>query len=696
MGFQRFSSRIWMIVWLSAALLAFARNLSAASPPDYTRLSPLTSHLSAPTAVALDAQENLYVTEASKNRLHRFDPQGGHTDTLEGLTRPISVAVDAGGRVYVGNAGGGNVEVYGPDLQPLMKLGEGDGEFGQPSDIAVDGSGTAYVVDSRRNSIRIYRPDGSFRNSIGAPEAGEPLFQFPSSIALDEYRGELIVTDLKGGAGTVGRYGGARIQVFSIEGELLREFSDLGEGAPLLVKPLGVETDPEGRIYVTDAFRNVVQVLDRDGGHLTTIHDEGHPLRTPLGIAYAPPSGRLFIASLSRRRVEIFSILSPPGYSTLTVNISGEGSGVVKSLPPGIECGEECAADLPAAGPVTLTAEAHAGSVFAWWSGDCSGCGPCEVWMDGDRSVTAHFSAAPARGGVPRDFNGDGLSDLLGWDPLTGAVYVWLVGETPAATMTLAGAAGPALSVSGAADFDGDGRADIVLRDTGSGGVLFWFMDGANIVAVADVGRQSPRRRVVAVTDFDGDGRADILWRHDRSGALSLWLMDGAGIVSRPQIRPAVKRDWEVAAVTDFDGDGGADILWRHDGSGALVIWLMDGATVRSRGTVADSSDGEWRVIGGEDFNGDGKGDILWRSLVSGELCLWLLDSLTVRSVSAAGGIPDLDWTAGAGGDFDGDGIADLAGWHGVSEEAALWLTAGGRIGETAGLGAADRQIFLW
>ena len=72
------------------------------------------------------------------------------------------------------------------------------------------------------------------------------------------------------------------------------------------------------------------------------------------------------------------------------------------------------------------------------------------------------------------------------------------------------------------------------------------------------------------------------------------------------------------------------------------------------------------------------------------------MDSLTVGSVSPAGGISDLDWTVGAGGDFNGDGLADLAGWHVMSGEAALWLTAGGGIGESAGLGPADRQIFLW
>jgi hypothetical protein len=44
---------------------------------------------------------------------------------------------------------------------------------------------------------------------------------------------------------------------------------------------------------------------------------------------------------------------------------------------------------------VTVTASPAGGYVFDEWSGDCSGSGTCQVTMNADRSVTAHFVEAP-------------------------------------------------------------------------------------------------------------------------------------------------------------------------------------------------------------------------------------------------------------------------------------------------------------
>jgi hypothetical protein len=75
----------------------------------------------------------------------------------------------------------------------------------------------------------------------------------------------------------------------------------------------------------------------------------------------------------------------------LTVSREGGGSGVVTSNPAGISCGEGCQASFDAGTSVTLTATPDASSVFAGWSGDCSGTGACEVTMDQARSVGAIF-----------------------------------------------------------------------------------------------------------------------------------------------------------------------------------------------------------------------------------------------------------------------------------------------------------------
>ena len=82
----------------------------------------------------------------------------------------------------------------------------------------------------------------------------------------------------------------------------------------------------------------------------------------------------------------------PQGPYTLTVSKDGTGSGTVTSSPSGIDCGSDCDESYAADTSVTLSAEASVGSVFAGWSGACSGAGNCELIMDSGKSVTATFT----------------------------------------------------------------------------------------------------------------------------------------------------------------------------------------------------------------------------------------------------------------------------------------------------------------
>jgi PKD repeat protein len=81
-----------------------------------------------------------------------------------------------------------------------------------------------------------------------------------------------------------------------------------------------------------------------------------------------------------------------PGSFPVTVSKQGTGSGQVSSSPAGIGCGSGCQASFAASSTVTLTAAPAAGSVFAGWSGDCSGTGTCQLTMSHARSVTATFA----------------------------------------------------------------------------------------------------------------------------------------------------------------------------------------------------------------------------------------------------------------------------------------------------------------
>ncbi|BCX16040.1 MAG: hypothetical protein KatS3mg098_269 [Candidatus Parcubacteria bacterium] len=86
---------------------------------------------------------------------------------------------------------------------------------------------------------------------------------------------------------------------------------------------------------------------------------------------------------------------------TLTVSKSGTGSGTVTSTPTGINCGTDCSESYASGTSVTLRATASAGSVFAGWSGDCSGTGTCTVALDSNKTVTATFNHMSVSSGDP-------------------------------------------------------------------------------------------------------------------------------------------------------------------------------------------------------------------------------------------------------------------------------------------------------
>jgi hypothetical protein len=77
---------------------------------------------------------------------------------------------------------------------------------------------------------------------------------------------------------------------------------------------------------------------------------------------------------------------------TLTVAKRGTGSGTITSTPAGIACGSTCAHAFTKGAGVKLVATAASGSVFAGWSGACTGKGVCKVAMSQARTVRAVFT----------------------------------------------------------------------------------------------------------------------------------------------------------------------------------------------------------------------------------------------------------------------------------------------------------------
>lgn len=87
----------------------------------------------------------------------------------------------------------------------------------------------------------------------------------------------------------------------------------------------------------------------------------------------------------------------PTGPGSLALTVSKTGSGVVRSVPAGIDCGNACQASYPVAASVTLTATPDAGQSFSGWGGACAGSlSQCTVVMTQARAVSAAFVPSTA------------------------------------------------------------------------------------------------------------------------------------------------------------------------------------------------------------------------------------------------------------------------------------------------------------
>jgi CSLREA domain-containing protein len=82
---------------------------------------------------------------------------------------------------------------------------------------------------------------------------------------------------------------------------------------------------------------------------------------------------------------------------TMQISKAGSGTGTVKSVPAGIDCGATCSQAYADGTVVELTATPAGASKFTGWSGGgCAGSTACTVTMSADQAVTAGCKAAPA------------------------------------------------------------------------------------------------------------------------------------------------------------------------------------------------------------------------------------------------------------------------------------------------------------
>ena len=193
----------------------FARGITFQGPHEFSQDD---GSLVWPTCIALDSQENLFISDEWLNRISSFSKDGDYLGKWE------------------------------------EKTGSGDGELDRPSGMAFDADDNLYIVDSNNHRVQKFTKDGKFLAKFGSYGSGDGEFNMPWGITIDSH-GDIFIADWRND----------RIQKFSPDGTFLMKFGSSGSGEGQFDRPTGVAVDRDGVIYVADWLNNRLQIFDQDG-----------------------------------------------------------------------------------------------------------------------------------------------------------------------------------------------------------------------------------------------------------------------------------------------------------------------------------------------------------------------------------------------------------------------------------------------
>jgi hypothetical protein len=271
------------------------------------------------------------------------------------------------------------------------------------------------------------------------------------------------------------------------------------------------------------------------------------------------------------------------------------------------------------------------------------------------------------------DFNGDGLTDIVGRNPKTGD---WNVALSTGSSFTSSVWGNWSTAVNWvdvhAADFTGDGKADLTGRVLPTGR---WWVETSLGTAfsngVWDTWPTAVTWVDVKVGDFNGDGKADLTGRVLQTGWWWTDISMGSSFTSSRWVQWDTSATWVDVQVGDFNGavnlltgDKIDDITGRRMQDGSWFTSLSNGTSFQTPTIWSQwPTTVTWVDVKIGDFNGDGKADITGRVLQTGRWWVAQSNGSSAFTFSPWGSWSTaVTWVDVNVGDFNGDGQPDLVG----------------------------------
>ena len=243
---------------------------------------------SRPVGIAMDSHGNIYVGDSHNHKIRKITPDGVVT-TIAGSKKgdeegtinrakfnfPKGVAVDEIGTIYVADfrnhkikkiTNVGVVVTLAGSTEGFADGKGSDAKFSYPEDVALDAQGNLYVADGYNNRIRKISPDGTVSTLAGGDEG------FADGVVQEakfHYPGG-VALDTHGNV-YVADENNNKIRKITPEGMVstlaggAKGYSD-GQGSEAKFdNPSRLTCDSEGNIYVTDFYNERIRKITPDG-----------------------------------------------------------------------------------------------------------------------------------------------------------------------------------------------------------------------------------------------------------------------------------------------------------------------------------------------------------------------------------------------------------------------------------------------
>lgn len=266
--------------------------------------------------------DKIYVSDTLAGRVAVIDIKQKTFAWLKGsfgpgkLKKPINLATDKQGNLYVADTIRKKIVMYDPDGNFLKVYGEAYDM--KPVDVAVD-ERYVYALDLSRSKILVFNKNtGTLVEGLGQ-DSDNPKenLSLPTNMTLTD-RGLFYVTNITTGT----------IVQLDRDGHAIGTIGRMGDGFGQFGRPKGIASDSAGRVYAVDAAHQNVQIFDKNGRLLMFFGDPGLPvgsLNLPAGIAVTDDNLDIFqkMAAPDFKLEQIIMVVSQVGQHR--VNIYGLG-----------------------------------------------------------------------------------------------------------------------------------------------------------------------------------------------------------------------------------------------------------------------------------------------------------------------------------------------------------------------------------